>query len=309
MRTDSPAFGGSPRVAITGASGLLGQELIGQLLAVSRAESSGRQPSVFAGLHQSRWMLPTGVVPLPLDLYRERTVRAFVEAAQADWIIHTAALTDVDRCEREPELAQELNAKATQRLCEAVSGTPTRIVYLSTDYVFKGTHGPYAEDAVPNPINVYGRTKLEGEATIRLSGDQHVIVRTASVIGPWRKTFLDGMVEMMRDNPPLRAAIDQRSNITPVDHLAKAVIEIVEHRRSGVFHIAGGEIISRYELAIRLAQLLKLSENAVKAVPYESLGRDAKRPLQGGLLARQSQLSATAPSIEESLSRWINMRS
>ncbi|MBI3872750.1 MAG: SDR family oxidoreductase [candidate division Zixibacteria bacterium] len=289
------------RIAVTGAAGLLGQALIATL--------RGRGHVVIAGVHHARPSWPENVTLLPLDLTEPRSTTQFATSAQADWIIHAAAMTDVDRCESEPASAERVNRDATRDLISAISQTQTRMVYLSTDYVFDGRDGPYSEDDPPNPINVYGRTKYEGECAVREAPDGHVIVRSASFLGiggPRRPTFIERMLQTMRDHPPLRAAHDQRGNITPVDFLALAIAELLERGLGGVWHVAGREIVSRYDLAVAVARMFDLLSTAVARCNYAELGRPAKRPLNGGLIVTKAEttVSARCDGLALSLRKW-----
>jgi dTDP-4-dehydrorhamnose reductase len=289
------------RVAVTGAAGLLGHELVRVF--------SEHGHTVIAGVHDATMKWAGRVTNLPLDLADKTSIRRFVDEAQADCIIHSAAMTHVDRCETEPALAERLNATATINLVDAVSDTKARIVYISTDFVFDGVDGPYREEDPLNPINVYGRTKRAGEVAVRKAGRDQAIIRSASFLGRGdsdRSTFVDAMLRTMTDSPPLRVAQDQYSNITPVDYLAAATAEIAERHLGGVWHVAGREIVSRFELARRLTGLFHLPASVVEGVDYEKLRRPAPRPLRGGLVTDKAEthLSVAPPSLDESLAAW-----
>lgn len=265
------------RIAITGASGLLGCALM------DVAESKHQ---IVAAYHSAEILDRKYLEQYPLDLGSESSIRQFVESARADVIIHSAAITDVDLCEREPKLAQLFNADATRRLVDAVRSTPSRLLYISTDYVFDGVNGPYSEAAPTNPINVYGKTKLEGENAVLSLAERGTIVRSASFLGHGsddRLTFAERLLAMMKYEPPILAADDQRSNVTPVDELAAGIVQTIEAGASGVWHIAHPDVISRWELAVLIAEQAGLDQSAVKRVKYGTLNRDAVRPLNGGL--------------------------
>lgn len=290
------------RIAITGASGLLGRALI--------ASASSRH-DIIAGIHSSDLLDAGPIEQCPLDLTDAESIRRFVEQSRADYIIHSAAITDVDLCEREPKRAQVLNADATRLLVDVVRELQARVVYISTDYVFDGTAGPYSETDATNPINVYGRTKLEGELAVRSLDERGVIVRSASFLGhggPESPTFAERMLETMRTNPPLKAAVDQVSNVTPVDELASGILRLIESGGTGIWHIAHPQLISRYDLAVMLAKRAGLdADRCIQRVPYVTLGRAARRPLQGGLNCEKAvrELGLTFRSLAESVSRII----
>lgn len=290
------------RIAITGASGLLGRALI--------ASASPRH-DVIAGIHSTELLDVRSIEQIPLDITDAHSIRRFVEQCRSDYLIHSAAITDVDLCEREPKRAQLLNADATQSLVEEVRGTQTRLLYISTDYVFDGTAGPYSETDATNPINVYGKTKLEGELAVRSLDERGVIVRSASFLGiggPERPTFAERMLDTMRTNPPLKAAVDQVSNVTPVDELASGILRLIESGGTGIWHIAHPQLISRYDLAVMLAMHAGLdADRCIQRVAYESLGRAANRPLRGGLSCERavSAVGLTFRTMEESIARYI----
>lgn len=265
------------RIAITGASGLLGRALM---------ENASDAHHIVAAYHTAEILDRKYLEQYPLDLSSESSIREFVEAARAEIIIHSAAITDVDLCEREPKLPQLLNADATRRLVDALQGTSTRLLYISTDYVFDGVNGPHSETDPPSPINVYGKTKLEGEHAVLSLSERATIIRSASFLGHGaanRPTFAERMFETMRDNPPLSAVDDQRSNITPVDELANGIMRVIESGAAGIWHIAHPDVISRYELGLLMAESAGIDSSYVQKVKYGSLARDAARPLNGGL--------------------------
>lgn len=287
------------RVAITGASGLLGRALIAQ---------AGSEFAIVAATHSTVIQTTHSPITIPLDLSDPASIRRFVAECKADILIHAAAITDVDRCEREPELAHKINADATQALVDATRGTAIRIVFISTDYVFDGVSGPYKEDDQTNPINVYGASKLAGEQIVLSAGDQHSVVRSASFLGcgsPTKPTFVDRMLETMRHHPPLRAAYDQLSNVTPVKDLATGIWSLIHAAKTGVWHIAHPDIISRYDLALLLAKSCGLPSSVIERVEYKSLMRAANRPLRGGLNTDKSK--STLPQFDRPLQESVDL--
>lgn len=288
------------RVAVTGASGLLGRALISRL--------SARRISVVAGVHRSAIPATPGTEAVPLDLLDEGSISRWLDSAQSDCIVHAAAWTDVDGCERDHERAEALNVDATRNLVRRAQliSPHASIICLSTDYVFDGTSGPSDEDAVPSPINFYGRTKLSSEEVVLGGALQSTVIRSASFLGvgdPGRPTFAESMLYQLRDHGVLRVPIDQRSNVTPVNFLADAVIEILETGASGIRHVAGSEITSRYELGIAIAGEFGFPIEQVQGVRYAQLGRPAPRPLDGGLTSRFS-LRTKCPPLAAALAKW-----
>ncbi|HEY6329175.1 MAG TPA: sugar nucleotide-binding protein, partial [Blastocatellia bacterium] len=165
------------RVAVTGASGFIGKEFL-------RAFHDHE----VAGMCHSR--VRPGLAAV--DLKDRDAVRGFLVRTHPDVVVHCAARPSVDWCELNPGPAREINFVATSRLAEECGRIRATFVFLSTDYVFDGASGPYTEADIPNPINMYGRLKLEAEEAIRGLGNNHIIVRTTNVYGfdPESKNFL-----------------------------------------------------------------------------------------------------------------------
>ncbi len=289
------------RVAITGASGLLGRALLA---------TASDAHHIIAADHSAEILDLKYLEQYRLDLSSESSIREFVDAASADLIVHCAAITDVDLCEREPKLPQLLNADATRHLVDAVQGTSARLLYISTDYVFDGANGPCSETDPTNPINVYGKTKLAGEHAMLSLAERATIVRSASFLGhgsPNRTTFAERMFETMSYNPPLKAVDDQRSNVTPVDELAAGIMHIIESGASGIWHFAHPDVISRYELATLMARSAGIDSSHVQKVKFSSLKRDAARPLNGGLKVEKAmrELGITFRPLVESVKLFL----
>ncbi len=181
-----------------------------------------------------------------LDVTDAAAVRNAV--AGVDIIIHLAALTNVDECERDPERANAVNAVGTRNVVEA-AGDRGRVVYVSTDYVFDGRkQGEYAEDDPPAPLNAYGRSKLAGEQYVRRR-PQNLIVRTSWVFGVGRN-FVTAILEGARMGGPLRVVDDQRGRPTWAQDLAASLAHLVRVRTPGILHVAGdGEAATWADLA------------------------------------------------------------
>jgi dTDP-4-dehydrorhamnose reductase len=169
--------------------------------------------------------------------------------AGVDVVVHLAAMTDVDRCEEEPDRAFEINANGTQGVCAAATASGARIVYLSTDYVFDGMKGSeYVEDDRPNPLNVYGRSKLAGEGFVRET-DAYQIIRTSWVIGEGRN-FIGTILRVAKEEGIVAVVDDQRGRPTFAADLARGIALLVRSNFSGIVHMAGaGESCTWADLA------------------------------------------------------------
>ncbi len=268
------------RVLIAGCNGLLGQNLLETAAAGTISLGLARHPE-----------------PLRPDLLPSRSYRAgdvtdpatwrFVAAdLKPDLILNAAAFTDVDGCERDPDTCRRVNHDAVAAM--AATGIP--FVHVSTDYVFDGTAGPYAEDAPVNPLSVYGRTKLESEAVTLAGTPRNLVVRTMWVWGDARvagggakKSFTDFVRENLAAGKPVRAVTDQYGNPTAAEDLARAIWALVAARRSGVYHAAGADRMNRLEWAHAVARHYGLDASLIAPLTTAALGLPAARPLQSGL--------------------------
>jgi len=203
-----------------------------------------------------------------------------------DAVIHTQALSDVDRCEREPALAAELNVQTVANVVEACESTESVLLALSTDYVFDGRKGaPYDESDPPHPINTYGRSKLEGERAA-LSYPLSVVIRPSTLFGPGRMNFCDYVVSRVKTGQPVEAFIDQVTSPTYTKDLADGIGELLAAIRrvsfralpSRIVHMANTGGCSRLEFAQRVADLLGAPRTHIRAIQMAQQERPAPRP-------------------------------
>lgn len=199
-----------------------------------------------------------------------------------------AALTNVDECERNPPASRSLNVDAPARIAEECARAGARLVFYSTDYVFDGAAGPYDENALPHPINVYGRDKLAAERAIAgILPATHAIIRTTVVFGPEhaRKNFVIRLHDRLRAGETVLVPDDQLGTPTWSADLAGASLDVLREDVPGVLHIAGATRASRYDFAVRAAEILGLDATLIRRCDTPSLGQPARRPLEAGLVS------------------------
>ena len=195
-----------------------------------------------------------------IDMADPDSIRLVVKDAQPDIIVNATAYTNVDKAESEPDLAMAINGIGPGILADEAKRLGAALIHYSTDYVFDGTKGePYNEEDVPNPINMYGKTKLAGEEAIRAVGDNYLIFRTAWVYSLRRSCFVTKVLKWARENETLRIVDDQISNPTwsrllaeiTSQMIARGMGESVEYilEKTGLYHLAGGGSCSRYAWA------------------------------------------------------------
>ena len=205
-----------------------------------------------------------------------------LEGGPPDVLVNAAALTQVDRCEREPELATRVNARAPAGLAEICLRQRVRLVHVSTDYVFDGKAAhPYSEDAAPSPTSVYGRTKWEGERAVRALDPSALVVRTSWVFGRGRN-FVVAILEQARrvagGEGVLRVVDDQRGRPTYAFDLAAGIEHLVERGARGVYHVANEGEASWWGVARAALDLCGLQNLPIARISTAELDLPAPRP-------------------------------
>jgi dTDP-4-dehydrorhamnose reductase len=255
-------------ILVTG-SGLLGSEVVKVLR---------REPGDVTGTYNSR--PKEGMVRLDVT-DRDGTIRA-IARLRPDVIVHTAAMTNVDYCEDHREEALAANAGGTKNVVDAARAMGSRVVYVSTDYVFDGARGMYREDDAVNPISFYAYTKLLGEYYVK-DVPGHVIARTSVVYGNARQNFASWVRDSLRNGTAVRIFTDQYASPTLAVDCAEAIAALIKNGASGTYHAAGGERISRHEFARKIASFYGLDDGLIEPVTTEAMKQKAKRPRDSSL--------------------------
>ena len=237
-------------------------------------------------------------------------------AQGANVVVNTAAMTAVDRCEGEPELAWRVNAEGPAVLAELCARLGMRLVHLSTDYVFSGRgEQPWAERDRPAPRSVYGKTKLEGETRVLESGAEALVVRTAWLYGDganFVRTILAAAGRAQRgEGPPLRVVNDQSGSPTYAGHLAGGLIGLLERGATGIYHLANSGAATWWDLAceaVREASARGTSlEVAIEPVSSDAFPRPAPRPAWSVLdLTRAREAGVSMPGWREGLRAYLD---
>lgn len=248
------------RIAITGSTGQLGREL---------ARTLGGQELFLLSRPE-------------FDLQDRQAIWKIVEIGP-EVVIHAAAMTDVDACELNPELARQVNALATRDVAEAAERAGAKLLYISTDYVFDGgKREPYREEDPPKPINAYGRSKLEGEQYVREYASRPLILRTSWLYSGGSKNFVSAILRLAREQETVRVVIDQSGSPTWAGDLAGAIRRLLSLDASGLIHASGGGECSRLEFARAIVQLAGLKTEVLPATSEEQ-PRPARRPAYSAL--------------------------
>ena len=212
---------------------------------------------------------------------------AALDAFGPDVVIHGAAMTDVDGCERNPDLAYRINALGTQNVALACHRAGVPLVAVSTDYVFSGSGGaPYLEFDDPNPVSVYGRSKLAGERMAMALHDKTFVVRTAWVFSEVGKNYVKTMLRLSAEREVLTIVSDERGCPTYAGDLAAAIGQLIESTRYGIYHFTNAGDCSRFEFTkeiLRLADRKTRIEPVTAAEYFRINPLPAKRPTDGRL--------------------------
>ncbi|MFQ3679193.1 MAG: dTDP-4-dehydrorhamnose reductase [Pseudanabaenaceae cyanobacterium] len=247
------------------------------------------------GWELQRTLLPLGeVIPCDraaLDLTQPDQIPAVLQEIRPDVVLNPAAYTAVDRAESEPALAETVNAIAPGVLAEACRAVGALLVHYSTDYVFDGTGDrPYREDDAPNPLNVYGRTKLAGEQAIQAVGGDYLILRTSWVYGLRGQNFCRKMLALARERSHLRIVADQIGAPTWSRAIAELTAQIVAQNprdRSGVYHLTAAGHTSWYGFAKAILALDPEANHhkvtVVEPIPSSAYPTPAQRPANSRL--------------------------
>lgn len=243
---------------------------------------------------------------IKLDVRDFNSLLRLFKENKPEIVIHMVALGNVDECERNNMLAWEINVKGTINIAKLSEKYSKYLLYLSTDYVFDGSKGGYQEYDPPNPINYYGLTKLGGEIAVTTSNVDNAIVRASSIygFGPGRKNFAKFIFEKLTKGEKIKALIDQYTTPTQASLLAEAINEIVERRLTGIFHIVG-ERLSRYEFALKVADLFGFDKTLIGEATMKDFNWFAPRPRDASLKCEHTRklLRVDFHSMEKALNR------
>lgn len=269
------------KILITGSNGLLGQKLIEQL------SQSSTHTVVAIGRGPSR--LPRGtknIIYEDCDITDLKRTTEIFRDHHPDTVIHAAAMTNVDDCELNPSTCFLHNVEATKNIIKAAESNSCHIIHLSTDFIFDGKDGPYNEEAKPNPISIYGKSKLEAEQLIQQSNTKWAIVRTVLVYGVApglsRSNIILWVKESLEQGKAIQVVTDQYRTPTLAEDLATGCLLIAEKQATGIFNVSGEQLLTPYEMAVRTAEHFNLDGSLIKVASSETFSQPAKRPLRTG---------------------------
>ena len=214
-----------------------------------------------------------------IDIQKEEETVTKIEKLRPSVVVHLAAYTDVDGCELDEERAFAINAEGTKHVALAVSRCQAKMVYLSTDYVFDGNkREPYLESDSPHPLNVYGRSKLQGEQYVQAWAKKTLIIRAQWLYGRYGKNFVTSILRQANEKKVLSIVDDQIGSPTYTVDLAKAISVLIQFDARGIFHVANSDLCTWYAFGQTVLKLSGMDKVRVIPISSKELGRPALRP-------------------------------
>jgi dTDP-4-dehydrorhamnose reductase len=289
------------RILITGASGLLGLNL---------ALEAAPRHTVFGSVSQH--VIKTDAFKVvQTNLLAPGAVERLLDTARPNWVIHCAALANIDACEADPLLAQQLNTDLPRTLASHVARSGARLVHVSTDSVFDGLRGNYTEEDVPIPVGMYSRTKLDGERAVA-EADPTAIIARVNLFG-WSLSGDRSLAEFFFNNLSRRKSVMGFIDVCfcPLlaNDLAGIFIRMLEKGLSGLYHVVSSESLSKYDFGVRLAHRFDLDPGLIDPTPVKRSGLKATRSpnlsLRSDKLARA--LGESLPRISTGLDKFYTL--
>jgi len=262
------------KVLVIGANGLLGQKIVETFLDDFEVHGIGRKNKPSLEFDKFNYTV--------CDITNREQILELVRTFEPHFIVNSAAYTNVDGCEDEKEDCWKINVVGVENLANTAKRFGIHVVHISTDYVFDGVEGNYDEESRPKPLGYYGRTKLAAENALISSGIDCAIVRTMVLFGmgiDLNHNFVTWIIEKLTNGESIKIVDDQFGHPTLVDDLAKAILKIVDLKKTGIYNIAGSECMSRFELAQKIAEVFDLNSALIHSIKTKDLNQKAPRPL------------------------------
>ena len=277
------------RVLVTGVKGQLGYDVVKEL--------------------EKRGHRPIGVDRDEMDLMDNDAIRTFIMNLKPDAIIHCAAYTAVDKAEEEVDTCYQINAESVKVIAQCAKVLDVKMIYISTDYVFDGTkEGEYVETDFPNPINVYGASKLKGEQYVQALLEKYYIVRISWVFGVNGSNFIKTMRRLGTERDELNIINDQVGSPTYTADLAPLLVDMMETNKYGIYHATNEGFCSWYEFA---NEIFKQSRIEVKTNPIttDQYPTAAKRPMNSKMSKAKLKANGFSilPTWQQALAHYLKL--
>jgi dTDP-4-dehydrorhamnose reductase len=219
-----------------------------------------------------------------IDITNQKSTYKTIVNISPDVIILTAAMTDVDQNEIDKDLAIRINTEGPKNVLAACKEINSKLIFMSTDFVFDGKNqGNYSENDLPNPLSHYAKTKYDAEQAIINSEVDYLICRTAVLYGwnPNKMNFITWIIDKLQKNEKIRIVTSQINNPTYVKNLAEIILTMIVKNSKGIYHTAGNGALSRYEMALKCAEVFNFNKNLI--TPINNMEQKASRPENAGM--------------------------
>ena len=262
------------KIILTGVTGLLGNQLAKKL--VNEHSVIGMSKSGISPIYKT----------INVDITDATATYNAITKENPDIVIHCAALSHVDECEKNPHEAYKINALGTRNIALSCQRFDAKLLYISTDYVFTSQNtipNGFNEFDITNPCNVYAKSKLAGEDYVKELLNKFWIIRTSWLFGNGRTNFVTQFLSAMHNDKPYVAVTDMISSPTSVYELSDAISKLIKTELFGTYHLSNSGFASRYEIALFMAKLFKVPESKITKTTLKELSLQAQRPNFSGL--------------------------
>jgi dTDP-4-dehydrorhamnose reductase len=275
------------RILLTGSNGLLGQKLVDLLIQQDGVELTATARG------DNRLPYSDGYTYRSMDITDRQQVLNVISDVRPDVVIHTAAMTDVDKCELQKDACWAQNVQAVEYLVDACGNTNAFLLHVSTDFIFDGAAGPYDETAEGNPISFYGWSKYAAEKVVIHSNLRWAIARTVLVYGiahdMSRSNIILWVKKSLEDGKNIKVVTDQWRSPTLAEDLATGCYLIADKEAEGIFNISGKEVLTPYDMAIKTADYFGLDKSLIAQADASTFTQTARRPPRTGFILDKAQ--------------------
>ena len=276
MKTNTKIDKQTEKVLVIGANGFLGS----YLMTFKYLHTFQRRGVSLIASDLDNSHLSQNILFYKFDITNAKKTERKILEINPQVIILIASMTDVDQCEIDKNLANKINVEGPKNVINVCNKIDSKLVFLSTDFIFDGTkeNGLYRENDIPNPLNHYAKTKYEAEKLIRNSELNYLICRTSVLYGwnKWKLNFVTWIIEQLKQNKNISIVMNQINSPTYIENLAQIIFKLIEKEAKGIYHTTGDCILSRYEIALKTAEIFGYNRNLIK--PITNLKQKATRP-------------------------------
>ncbi len=275
------------RILITGITGFVGRHLAERWKANNSLQVAGTGRSFNRQAH-----LPENIAYLPLEITNETDVHALITSYTPDIVVHSAAMSKPNDCELQQQLCYDVNVNATRYVIDACKKNGSKLIFMSTDFVF-GDDGPYSEDDAYSPVNYYGQSKVFAEEIVRSSNIEYAVVRTVLVYGKQLEglnpTFPQWVKGQLEKGNSIRVFTDQYRTATFVNDLTSGIDSIVAGNATGIFHFCGSETFTPFDIATKVASHFGFDTKLILPVTRGDFAEAARRPIKSTLAIEKAK--------------------